>query len=87
MEKWWARDERMALGLSPWPGPQRSNAARVRNTTDLLQANYREIIKTCFKKSEDKAVYWKEKLQTLSICGKRPICLPLTLSPRTLFRH
>ena len=67
--------------------PQWSNAAHVRNMSRFKGGKLPGNSKHFFKKSKDKSSSWKEKLYTLSICGKVPVCLPLTLWPRTLFCH
>ena len=45
--------------------------------------------KTVSKSQKIKPLLEKEALRkrSLSICGKVPVCLPLTLSPPTLFCH
>ena len=51
-----------------------------------MAANYREIQNT-FRKSQKIKQFLEREALNISICGKVPVCLPLTLSPRTLFCH
>ena len=46
-----------------------------------------ENLKNCIKKSKDKAVPGKGSFKCCGICGKVPVCLPLTLLPRVMFCH